>query len=265
MYAPRRNWNSPQPPPRRLVCPPPPVSGGRGTLAGEKGVGRVPIPTRGIHCGTLYMYVLCEGSQISIDTICLLVILSFGATCRKSKFDSVYIYYVAFSIVWCKVAFCRRQIQKKLSFEPAGRAPLPLPQFAMEFEPILCTGGTALTVSVQKKRDYWVRSLKTGALASTLWTRGSQRDVVYLGWPIAPSYMSPMRGGGELRGLSQWVQMYTWSPNKLWSSNSIFNLCFERKRESADTVWNYKVKCGKLVGRSSAPSQVPRFFCENPH
>jgi hypothetical protein len=49
----------PQPPTRRLVCPLPPVSGGRGTLAGEKGVGRVPIPTRGIHCGTLYMYVLC--------------------------------------------------------------------------------------------------------------------------------------------------------------------------------------------------------------
>ncbi len=47
------------PPTRRLVCPLPPVSGGRGTLTGEKGVGRVPIPTRGIHCGTLYMYVLC--------------------------------------------------------------------------------------------------------------------------------------------------------------------------------------------------------------
>jgi hypothetical protein len=49
----------PQPPTRRLVCPLPPVSGGRRTLAGEKGVGRVPIPTRGVHCGTLYMYVLC--------------------------------------------------------------------------------------------------------------------------------------------------------------------------------------------------------------
>jgi hypothetical protein len=60
VYAPRRNWDSPQPRTRRLVCPLPPVSGGRGTLAGEKGVGRVPIPTRGIHCGTLYMYVLCE-------------------------------------------------------------------------------------------------------------------------------------------------------------------------------------------------------------
>jgi hypothetical protein len=59
VYAPRRNWDSPQPPTRRLVCPLPPVSGGRGTHAGKKGVGRVPIPTRGIHCGTLYMYVLC--------------------------------------------------------------------------------------------------------------------------------------------------------------------------------------------------------------
>ncbi len=36
-----------------------------------------------------------------------------------------------------------------------------------------------------------------------LYSQGSQRDVVYLGWPIAPSYMSP---NGGLRGLSQWVQ-----------------------------------------------------------
>jgi hypothetical protein len=27
--------------------------------------------------------------------------------------------------------------------------------------------------------------------------RGSQRDVVYLGWPIAPSYISPTAGGGR--------------------------------------------------------------------
>ncbi len=56
---------------------------------------------------------------------------------------------------------------------------------------------------------------------------GSQRDVVYLGWPIAPSYMSPknaVRGGGG-QGLSQWVQLCTWSPNILWRSYSIFNLC----------------------------------------
>jgi hypothetical protein len=40
--------------------------------------------------------------------------------------------------------------------------------------------------------------------------RGLQRDVVYLGWPIASSYMSPnAKRGGELRGLKQWVQLYT--------------------------------------------------------
>ncbi len=39
--------------------------------------------------------------------------------------------------------------------------------------------------------------------------RESHSDVVYLGWPIAPSYISPnVGGGGELRDLSQWVQLY---------------------------------------------------------
>ncbi len=37
----------PQPLTRRASVPPPPGSGGKGTLAGERGVGRVPIPTRG--------------------------------------------------------------------------------------------------------------------------------------------------------------------------------------------------------------------------
>jgi hypothetical protein len=37
----------PQPLTRRPVCPPPPGSGGRGTLVGEREVGRVPGPTRG--------------------------------------------------------------------------------------------------------------------------------------------------------------------------------------------------------------------------
>ncbi len=47
-------------------------------------------------------------------------------------------------------------------------------------------------------------------LKSWVSTRELQRDVVYLGWPIAPSYMSPNAGGAvELRGLSQWVQLCT--------------------------------------------------------
>ncbi len=41
--------------------PLPPETGGRGHTSLRVGGwgGGVPIPTRGIHCGTLYMYVLC--------------------------------------------------------------------------------------------------------------------------------------------------------------------------------------------------------------
>jgi hypothetical protein len=48
-----------QPLSRQRVFPSPQKQGGEGTLACGWGVGGVPIPTRGIHCGTLYMYVLC--------------------------------------------------------------------------------------------------------------------------------------------------------------------------------------------------------------
>ncbi len=62
LFTRRRNWASRNPSPAgdgASPSPPPPGSGGRGTLAGERGVGRVPISTRGhIHCGTLYIYVL---------------------------------------------------------------------------------------------------------------------------------------------------------------------------------------------------------------
>ncbi len=39
-----------------------------------------------------------------------------------------------------------------------------------------------------------------------------------------------MRGGGGLRGLSQWVQAVYRNPNKLWRSSSIFNLCVQHMR-----------------------------------
>ncbi len=48
-----------QPLSRQRVFPSPQKQGGGVTLACGWGVGGVPIPTRGIHCGTLYMYVLC--------------------------------------------------------------------------------------------------------------------------------------------------------------------------------------------------------------
>jgi hypothetical protein len=62
----------------------------------------------------------------------------------------------------------------------------------------------------------WYAEKGEGGQSKTI--RRSQRDVVYRGWPIAPSHVSPNAGLG---GLSQWVQMCTWSPNKLWRSNSI--------------------------------------------
>jgi hypothetical protein len=45
-FSSRRNWDSPNPSPIG-ECAPPPFFWGWGTLAGETGVGRVPIPTRG--------------------------------------------------------------------------------------------------------------------------------------------------------------------------------------------------------------------------
>jgi hypothetical protein len=44
-FSSRRNWDPPNTSPAGECAPP--RSGGRGTLAGERGVGRVPIPTRG--------------------------------------------------------------------------------------------------------------------------------------------------------------------------------------------------------------------------
>jgi len=57
----RWNWDSPTPHPPASV-PLPPGFGGRGTLADERGVGRVPIRRGDIHCGTfyfLYIRTLC--------------------------------------------------------------------------------------------------------------------------------------------------------------------------------------------------------------
>ncbi len=51
-FSSRRNWDSPNPSPAGK-CAPPFGTGGWGTLAGERGGGRVPIPTR-VLC--IYMY-----------------------------------------------------------------------------------------------------------------------------------------------------------------------------------------------------------------
>jgi hypothetical protein len=76
---------------------------------------------------------------------------------------------------------------------------------------------------------------------------GLQRDVVYLGWPIAPSYMSPNAGGGELQGLSQWEQLYTGALINFWRSNSIFHLWMYRSASLLDRPDIPAVLRGRLL------------------
>ncbi len=61
-FSSRWNWDSPNPSPARECAPPPP----------ERGGGQVPIPTRRhtVHCGTLYMYVLCEYIHGKVYSAC---------------------------------------------------------------------------------------------------------------------------------------------------------------------------------------------------
>ncbi len=52
--------------------------------------------------------------------------------------------------------------------------------------------------------------LELSYIVFSTYCRGSQRDVVCLWCPIAPSYTSLNAGWlGRLQGLSQWVQLYT--------------------------------------------------------
>jgi hypothetical protein len=61
-FSPVVGIGTPPTPRPQASVPPPFGSGGSGTLAGERGGRKVPIPTRG-HFGTLFIYVLCGSSQ----------------------------------------------------------------------------------------------------------------------------------------------------------------------------------------------------------
>ncbi len=91
-------------------------------------------------------------------------------------------------------------------------------------------GGEGGISSVQislfvKKKTSWLYSIHKIMVL----IRGSrkQKDVVYLGWPTAPLLYEPKCGiwWGDA-GLSQLVQLCTWSPNNLWRCNSKFNIWF---------------------------------------
>jgi hypothetical protein len=54
--------------------------------------------------------------------------------------------------------------------------------------------------------------------------RGLQGDVVYLSWPIVPLSTSGEGGCGVSANENSCAHHVTWSPSKLWRSNSKFNL-----------------------------------------
>ncbi len=92
---------------------------------------------------------------------------------------------------------------------------------------------------MHKNLAQWLEHLTPNAefatVQGTVSSKELQRDVVYLGWPIAPSYMSPKFGGREGVGGSQPMSTAVHrSPNKLWRSNSKFNLWFP------PTQWNLR-------------------------
>ncbi len=83
VYAPRRNWDS-RSPFLASECSPPPRNRGEGAHQ-PAGGGLVPIPTRDIHCGTLYVYVLC-----GFTASCSGPVLSVWCSARSSIFLTQY-------------------------------------------------------------------------------------------------------------------------------------------------------------------------------
>ncbi len=59
LFSSRRNWDSPNPSSAGECAPPPLVPGGGAHSLARKGVGESQFRRGDIHCGTLYIYVLC--------------------------------------------------------------------------------------------------------------------------------------------------------------------------------------------------------------
>jgi hypothetical protein len=69
VYAPRRNWDSPQPPTRRLLCPLPPVSGGREHSLARKGLGESQF-RRGAYTVVLFICTYFVALMVSYCSCC---------------------------------------------------------------------------------------------------------------------------------------------------------------------------------------------------
>jgi hypothetical protein len=98
---------------------------------------------------------------------------------------------------------------------------------------VICTAVTSTLTCTMKKVFFCSNWFPRICIRIFAWrcigTRGLKRDVVYLGWPTAPSYISPKAGERGVAG-SQPMSTHAGvhrSLNKLWRSHSIFNLLFE--------------------------------------
>jgi len=116
LFSSRRNWDSPNPSPAG-ECPP--GSRGRGTLAGERVVGKVPIPTRGrslwcslyIHTSTLCASLISRTSGLyshiwyyQFTTILTFIKYSFICLSRFIVFVRIYAlhtYFIGMKLTTC--------------------------------------------------------------------------------------------------------------------------------------------------------------------
>jgi hypothetical protein len=64
LFSSRWNWDSPNPSPESP--PPPPVLGGGAHSLAREGLGESQFRRGDIHCGTLYIYVLCGYQSIGL-------------------------------------------------------------------------------------------------------------------------------------------------------------------------------------------------------
>jgi hypothetical protein len=93
----------------------------------------------------------------------------------------------------------------------------------------------AAGVPVQRHTAWITAADATTGPHVTVTLRGLQRDVVYLGWPLALSYMSPNAKGGGVVGSQPMNTAVHRSPNNLWRSDSILNLLVTLDEMQADT------------------------------
>ncbi len=100
--------------------------------------------------------------------------------------------------------------------------------FLSSYRQFLSTACYALRVDakdpVYREGTPGVYKEMSSILADQYSARGSKRDVVYLGKPIAPSYMSPNAGEGGVAFSQPMSTAVHRRQNKLWISKSIFNL-----------------------------------------